>query len=245
MEGKNNENQENGKKRKRGGKLLALFLALVAAVGIVPIMSVSVEAETLVLSDNTVISLRVGEQVTVSRFTEGRPIVDDFRLVPFSWTVSNTSIARAENHRTPSLGTFRRTDTVTITGISEGRTTLRFTRPGNSPTSTLIYGTFVIIVGEPCDDGDCNNCVECGRLGGRFGFGNVTGGEQPAVQDALAILRQLVGLPSAIDGNNDARIAANIVNPANDGNPTVQDALQILRKLVGLPNMIDNPGLRV
>jgi hypothetical protein len=39
-------------------------------------------------------------------------------------------------------------------------------------------------------------CREC--CGGRFGFGNVTGGNRPGVQDALAILRSVVGLPSRL-----------------------------------------------
>jgi hypothetical protein len=98
----------------------------------------------------------------------------------------------------------------------------------------------------PCTASDpCRNCADCGHLGGRFGFGRLRGADEPpAVQDALAILRQLVGLSSLIDGNEDARIAANITRPGEAGNPSVQDALQILRKLVGLPNMIDNPELR-
>jgi hypothetical protein len=97
-----------------------------------------------------------------------------------------------------------------------------------------------------CPECDCRNCEDCGHLGGKFGFGNVRGRTNddgtpaaPDVQDALAILRQLVGLLSVIDDNEDARIAANIVTPGAEGNPSVQDALQILRFLVGLSNMID------
>jgi hypothetical protein len=82
-----------------------------------------------------------------------------------------------------------------------------------------------------------------------FGFGRVTnnGGNAPdsniVIQDALAILRYLVGLPSVIDNCDDARVAAIITSPGGK-TPQIQDALQILRRLVGLPNMIDNPELR-
>jgi uncharacterized repeat protein (TIGR02543 family) len=91
----------------------------------------------------------------------------------------------------------------------------------------------------------CRNCTDCGHLGGRFGFGRLRGADtSPGVQDALAILRQLVGLSSVIDGNENARIAANIVTPGAAGNPTIQDALQILRYLVGLSNLIDGSAAR-
>jgi hypothetical protein len=93
---------------------------------------------------------------------------------------------------------------------------------------------------------DCRSCPRntCGFNGGRFGFGRVTdGSEHPGVTDALQVLRYLVGLPSAISGCDDARAAANIVNPGL-GRPQIGDALVILRYVVGLPNMIANPELR-
>jgi hypothetical protein len=80
----------------------------------------------------------------------------------------------------------------------------------------------------PCD---CLSCTECGYRGGRFGFGRVNGGEHVTVQDALAILRFIVGLPSPIDTCADARAAAMITNPLAN-RPSLQDALAILRHLV-------------
>jgi hypothetical protein len=87
-----------------------------------------------------------------------------------------------------------------------------------------------------CDfTGDCRNCDDCGLLGGRFGFGRVTNnGVRPGVADALQILRFLVDLPTAIHTCNDARGAANIINPGL-GRPKIQDALTILRFIVDLP----------
>jgi hypothetical protein len=56
---------------------------------------------------------------------------------------------------------------------------------------------------DPCDCPevcDCLNCPDCGYLGGRFGFGNVTNNPTGlVVQDAIAILRHLLELPSALD----------------------------------------------
>jgi hypothetical protein len=94
---------------------------------------------------------------------------------------------------------------------------------------------------EQCDC-DCQNCSDCGHIGGRFGFGLVRGGDnaRPQVNDALQILRFLVGLPSPFDASNadsaDALAAANITRAGQSvTRPQVQDALQILRFLVGLP----------
>jgi hypothetical protein len=94
---------------------------------------------------------------------------------------------------------------------------------------------------EVCDPPavcDCRNCDDCGYLGGRFGFGNVTGGNEPSVQDALQILRYIVGLDSPIADCDAARAAANITNP-RAVSPGVQDALAILRRLVGLSSALD------
>jgi hypothetical protein len=114
---------------------------------------------------------------------------------------------------------------------------------------------------QPCT---CRNCETCGRLGGRFGLGNVRGRMNtdgtpaaPDVSDALQILRHLVGLssvfgtvaldPTAPAGTTaaDAIIAGNITRGGQDlGTPArlhVNDALAILRKLVGLSNAIDTP----
>jgi hypothetical protein len=133
---------------------------------------------------------------------------------------------------------------IVYNGIADGATiwsVQHFWGNGNPP----LAGLYAVTVNEGFAPCTCLNCADCGHLGGRFGFGRLRGADEPpAVQDALAILRQLVGLSSLIDGNEDARIAANITRPGEAGNPSVQDALQILRKLVGLPNMIDNPELR-
>jgi hypothetical protein len=93
---------------------------------------------------------------------------------------------------------------------------------------------------------DCRNCSDCGHIGGRFGFGRVRGGDnaRPQVNDALQILRFLVGLSSPLDAGNadsaDALAAANITRAGQAvTRPQVQDALQILRFLVGLPTLGD------
>jgi hypothetical protein len=91
----------------------------------------------------------------------------------------------------------------------------------------------------PCN---CYNCSDCDYLGGRFGFGRVTNSHlsnRPVVQDAVAILRYIVGLSSPIADCDDARAAANITVPGL-GEPIVQDAIAILRFLVGLPSILDN-----
>jgi hypothetical protein len=247
-----------------GGKLLALFLALAVAVGIVP-LSVSANAEACEFCSKSedecsccptpqpggaglsitnprggvtvhfpprenVITVRVGATARINVSGSG--------FMAFS--SNNRDILSAVNHQS----------WVMVTGLSVGWTHVY--NPNNLGVNNNNVWVVNVVCGEcmrcPCN---CRNCFKCGYSGGRYGFGNVRGRmnadgsyASPDVQDALAILRQLVGLPSAIDGNEDARIAANIANPANDGNPSVQDALQILRKLVGLPNMIDNPELR-
>jgi hypothetical protein len=86
---------------------------------------------------------------------------------------------------------------------------------------------------------NCKNCPDCGFHGGRFGFGRVTNANTtPAVGDALAILRFLVGLSNPIDTCNDARAAANIITPGL-GDPVIGDALAILRHIIGLPSALD------
>jgi hypothetical protein len=95
-----------------------------------------------------------------------------------------------------------------------------------------------------CPPCECHNCEDCGYRGGVFGFGRVLGGSRPSMQDALAILRYVVGLPSPITDFPNARIAANITNPGL-GSPTVRDALAILRYIVGLPNEIDTRNIEL
>jgi Leucine-rich repeat (LRR) protein len=75
------------------------------------------------------------------------------------------------------------------------------------------------------------DCVSIGQMLGRLvGLGQAT------VQDALAILRYTVGLPSILDVCPDAYAAALIVS---EDTPGVRDALQILRSLVGLSSVLD------
>jgi hypothetical protein len=91
----------------------------------------------------------------------------------------------------------------------------------------------------------CTNWGTCTNHGGRFGFGNVTGGTRPSVTDALQILRTIVRLPSVLNGGvplpggatpADALAAANITRAGQPGidRPQVSDALQILRFIVRL-----------
>jgi hypothetical protein len=74
-------------------------------------------------------------------------------------------------------------------------------------------------------------CTICGfrRLGDVNGDGSVT------VQDALQILRFIVGLSSVIRPNTPAWTAA-LIADANAARPSVSDALQILRFVVRLPS---------
>jgi hypothetical protein len=75
--------------------------------------------------------------------------------------------------------------------------------------------------------------------GGGFGFGRVTDRhDEPHVEDAIAVLRFLVGLSSPIADCDNARMAANIIRPGR-GNPSARDATEILRYIVGLPNRLD------
>jgi hypothetical protein len=89
---------------------------------------------------------------------------------------------------------------------------------------------------SPCD---CRNCTNRDFSVNSLILGRVTDNENGIViQDALQILRLLVGLENVIETCDNARAAANITNPGL-GDPSIQDALQILRFLVGLPNLID------
>jgi Leucine-rich repeat (LRR) protein len=87
-------------------------------------------------------------------------------------------------------------------------------------------------------------CIHRPHLYNAFGpgSGNVLNrarnGQQPDVQDALAILRFVVGLPSPISVCNHARAAANITSPLLS-NPTLNDAVAILRFAIGLPGRLD------
>jgi hypothetical protein len=67
-------------------------------------------------------------------------------------------------------------------------------------------------------------------------IGDVDNNGEIQVQDAIAILRHMVGLPSQIEEGNRAWQAAIITGGSA---PQVQDAIAILRRLVGLPSALD------
>jgi hypothetical protein len=69
--------------------------------------------------------------------------------------------------------------------------------------------------------------------------GDVNGDGEVGIDDALQILRYLIGLSSILDDCENAVRAALIVS---DDIPQVGDALQILRYLIGLPNELENFG---
>jgi hypothetical protein len=100
---------------------------------------------------------------------------------------------------------------------------------------------------NPDPDCECKNCSDCGFLGGPRGFGRVTGGSAVVVDDAIEILKWIVGLPNQINPqgnvNADAMAAAVIVTPGA-AQPSVDDAIDILKWLVGLPSVLrDTHGI--
>ena len=144
------------------------------------------------------------------------------------WVVGNETLTTEQMRQQSTFADFDFENTWTfIDGVNNGMPVLR------------------VFHDVPPADCTCRSCPDCGFHGGRFGFGRVTNtGDIPQIDDALTILRYLLGLSSPIRDCNDARAAANIVNPGF-GEPQVADALQLLRKIIGLPNMIDNPELRL
>jgi hypothetical protein len=90
-----------------------------------------------------------------------------------------------------------------------------------------------------CDEGGCEFCSTSNRVE-RHRARNTgvlfLSAEVFTVQDALAILRYTVGLPSILDICPDAYAAALIVS---EDTPGVRDALQILRSVVGLSSVLD------
>jgi hypothetical protein len=91
---------------------------------------------------------------------------------------------------------------------------------------------------QDCTCCECRSCTECGFLGGEYGYGRVlNNGDVPALQDALVVLRHLVGLPTPIATDDAARAAAAITNPTT-GEIVMQDALAILRFAVGLASPV-------
>jgi len=67
-------------------------------------------------------------------------------------------------------------------------------------------------------------------------LGHVLGYAEYQVEDALAILRYVIGLPSVLDDCEVAMMAALVISSEVDG-PQVNDALQILRYVVGLSSV--------
>jgi len=68
-------------------------------------------------------------------------------------------------------------------------------------------------------------------------LGHVLGYEKYQVEDALAILRYVVGLPSVLDDCEVAMMAALVISSEVEG-PQIDDALQILRYVVGLSSVL-------
>jgi murein DD-endopeptidase MepM/ murein hydrolase activator NlpD len=87
---------------------------------------------------------------------------------------------------------------------------------------------------------DCLNCIRCGWHGGRFGFGHVLGNEVIGTDDAVAIMRHIVGLPSPIADCDDARAAAILTDVGRRSAPTVNDAIAIMRYLAGESSEINH-----
>jgi Leucine-rich repeat (LRR) protein len=69
-------------------------------------------------------------------------------------------------------------------------------------------------------------------------LGHVLGYAEYQVEDALAILRYTIGLPSVLDDCEVAMMAALVISSEVEG-PQVDDALQILRYVVGLSSVFD------
>jgi hypothetical protein len=108
------------------------------------------------------------------------------------------------------------------------------TAPGGTPPA----GTPFVLP----SDCVCANCTVCGFCGGVYGFGRVRGvggGDVPAVDDALEILKYVVGLDNLIEGNPDALIAARIMEAGTENAPGVNDALEILKFVVGLESVLN------
>ncbi|MCL2754537.1 MAG: hypothetical protein FWD35_02315 [Oscillospiraceae bacterium] len=108
-----------------------------------------------------------------------------------------------------------------------------------SCTPTSPCGTCATCQALGCQN--CNNCTTCGFNGGKFGLGRVTNGNsRPDINDALAVLRSIIGLPSVFDANSptraDALIAGNITQRGTARTSVdINDALEILRFIIGLP----------
>jgi hypothetical protein len=117
--------------------------------------------------------------------------------------------------------------TTRATCIADGNRTRKCTNCDTSEVEVLPATGF----------GGTGACAECGTTSRQVG--DINGNGIVDVNDALAILRYLVGLPSRIDTSDCAMKAALIINPHGD-EPTVQDALAVLRHLVGLSSALDD-----
>jgi hypothetical protein len=133
----------------------------------------------------------------------------------------------------PGPGPFARTPSLTKVAFAEGITRI---------PDYVLYGTQSVtevnIPGSVTEEGfqAFAGTQWFGNMGGEYGFGRVlNNGDIPTLQDALVILRHLVGLPTPIATDNAAKAAAAITNPTT-GEIVIQDALVILRFLVNLPS---------
>jgi hypothetical protein len=129
---------------------------------------------------------------------------------------------------------------ITAEQLAEAKISLDAVRVFRVSGNTVVSGGRVIARNG---DGSVTIGVTCGStyvIVGATRIGDVLGtGGPPIVNDALQILRSLVGLSNSITGNPFAIEASNIIAPGATTMPTVQDALQILRYLVGLPSNLD------
>jgi hypothetical protein len=94
----------------------------------------------------------------------------------------------------------------------------------------------------------CRDCeqVECVCVRFSYSRGVVTGGDRLRINDALQILRYLVGLSSEIASApfaaDECMIGFNAARSVTSWGfvPNILDALQILRRLVGVPSTLDD-----
>jgi Leucine-rich repeat (LRR) protein len=70
-------------------------------------------------------------------------------------------------------------------------------------------------------------------------LGHVLGYRDYQIEDALAILRYTIGLPSVLDDCDVARMAALVISSEVEG-PQIADALEILRYVIGLGSVLEN-----
>jgi hypothetical protein len=126
--------------------------------------------------------------------------------VTTAFTVTESTTAELITTEPDNTGSATIEPTQTESAITEPTTAESITtEPITTPTSS---NTTSVTTGSVCE---CLNCIDCGFYGGKFGFGRVTNNvEGIVIQDALAILRELVGLSSVVADCENARAAAAI-----------------------------------